>query len=146
MFIKTPENAQEWDAYFDLRWRILRAQWNQPKGTEKDETEHEVNTFHAMAVNDSGDICGVARLHLISENNAQLRYMAVNEAFQGKGVGKALIKFLENQAVTMGIGTIILQARENAVNFYLSQGYSVVEKTFLLYDSIQHYMMQKNLR
>jgi GNAT superfamily N-acetyltransferase len=72
--------------------------------------------------------------------------MAVNEAFQGKGVGKALIKFLENRAVTMGIGTIILQARENAVNFYLSQGYSVVEKTFLLYDSIQHYLMQKNLR
>jgi N-acetylglutamate synthase-like GNAT family acetyltransferase len=146
MLIKTPENTQEWDAYFDLRWRILRAPWNQPKGTEKDETEHEVNTFHAMAVNDSGDIYGVARLHLIPENNAQLRYMAVNEAFQGKGVGKALIKFLEHKALTLGTSNIILQARENAVNFYLSQGYSVVEKTFLLYGSIQHYLMKKNLQ
>jgi GNAT superfamily N-acetyltransferase len=72
--------------------------------------------------------------------------MAVNEAFQGKGVGKALIKFLEYKALTLGTSNIVLQARENAVNFYLSQGYSVVEKTFLLYGSIQHYLMKKNLQ
>ena len=38
---------------------------------------------------------------------------------------------------------IILQARESAVNFYLSNGYHIEKKTHILFNSIQHYMMVK---
>jgi N-acetylglutamate synthase-like GNAT family acetyltransferase len=145
MLIKSPENSIEWDAYYDLRWRMLRAPWNQEKGTEKDELEHHKDTFHAMAVDDSNNICGVARLQVIDENMAQLRYMAVHPLHQGRGVGKALVLHLESKAQSIGIKNIKLQSRENAVNFYISLGYNLVEKTFLMYNSIQHYLMQKVL-
>jgi hypothetical protein len=37
----------------------------------------------------------------------------------------------------------MLQARENAVPFYLSIGYSIVEKSFLMWGLIQHFKMEK---
>jgi hypothetical protein len=39
----------------------------------------------------------------------------------------------------------MLQARAVAVPFYLANGYGVEEKTFLLFDAVQHYRMSKRL-
>ncbi|MEJ2362384.1 MAG: thioesterase, partial [Gammaproteobacteria bacterium] len=36
---KSPQTKQEWQAYFDLRWRILRAPWQQARGSERDDLE-----------------------------------------------------------------------------------------------------------
>ena len=36
-------------------------------------------------------------------------------------------------------------ARENALNFYRSCGYTLLTKTHLLYGIIQHYQMRKDL-
>jgi GNAT superfamily N-acetyltransferase len=71
--------------------------------------------------------------------------MAVAEKAQGKGIGKLLVKAAEDKSKELGIKTITLQARENAVAFYKSCNYTVIKKTFLLFNSIQHYLMTKNL-
>ena len=39
MKLRPPETAEEFDAYYNLRWMVLRAPWNQPTGSEKDEYE-----------------------------------------------------------------------------------------------------------
>ena len=46
----------------------------------------------------------------------------------------------------MQLNVVILQARQDAVPFYEHHGYNVVEKTFLLFDEIQHYLMRKELQ
>ena len=69
--------------------------------------------------------------------------MGVKEDTQGLGIGKLLIDYAENKAKQLGAKKQILQARENAVEFYKKCGYSVVEKTFLMWDQIQHYLMEK---
>lgn len=146
MIIRSPESENEWEAYFMLRWLILRAPWNQARGTEKDETEFNANTFHAMAISNQGDILGVARLHFLDDSTAQIRYMAVSENAQGTGLGSKLIQYLEHIAQSKNIKHIMLQARENAVKFYLNNNYIVKEKSFLLYDQIQHFLMEKNIQ
>ena len=40
---------------------------------------------------------------------------------------------------------IVLEARENAVKFYESLDYKVIQKTHLLFGKIQHYKMKKVL-
>lgn len=141
--IKEPRTPQEFGAYFLLRWQILRKPWNQPKGSEV-ETDED-NCIHAMAMNDKNEVVGVCRLQFNTSDEAQIRFMAAREDYQGKGVGSALISYLESEARTKGANTIVLQARENALNFYLKHGYINKCKTKLLFGVIQHYLMQKKL-
>ncbi len=145
MIIKSPESTDEWANYFHLRWQVLRAPWNQPQGSEKDDIEFLNTSFHAMALNNNSEIIGVARIHLLDSNVAQIRYMAVSDAWQGKGVGIELINYLEHIAKTKDIKKIILQARENALPFYHKQNYKVKEKTFIMYSKIQHFLMEKEI-
>ena len=80
-----------------------------------------------------------------SKEEAQIRYMAVDLNLHGKGIGKKLMHALEHEAKENGAKYVFLQAREMAVPFYLACGFEIIEKTFLLYDTIQHYSMKKNL-
>ena len=75
----------------------------------------------------------------------QIRFMAVENGQQRKGYGTRLLTSLEEAARELNLDTIILQARENAVPFYERHGYRVEEKSFLLFDEIQHYLMKKRL-
>ncbi len=139
--ISQPEE-KDMDQYFELRWRILRKPWNQPRGSEIDEMDDRA--IH-LAAYDGDRIVAVARLHFNSEEEAQIRYMAVDERYRNKGIGSEMLKELERIAREKGAKYIVLEARENAVNFYLKNGYVIVKKSFLLFDSIQHYRMMKRL-
>ena len=65
MTIKEPSTPEDFKAYYNLR-EVLRKPWGKPKGSEKDEMEAEY--MHAMALDESGNICGVIRLQ---NNNAE---------------------------------------------------------------------------
>ena len=135
-----PANKKELEDYYHLRWLVLRKPWNKEPGTERDQSD--AAAVHFMAVIDDKPI-GVARLHYNSEQEAQLRYMAIHEDFQQKGIGKALLDEIEKEAKSNGAKELILHARGYAVNFYKKNNYLVVEKSYLLFDSIQHYLMKK---
>ena len=141
--ITAPQSKTEFDHYYELRWRILRAPWQQPRGSERD--RHEDSAIHAMAVNDEGHIIGVARLHQINNTTAQIRYMAVEDGWQGSGIGDALLRYLEEQARTLGVRLIKLNARENSVGFYTKRGYQITGPGHLLYGEIEHQKLEKRL-
>ncbi len=142
MEIRSPETQKEFKDYFHLRWKILRQPWQQPEGSEQDNEED--TSYHIIAV-ENNRIAGVARLQSADKNQLQLRYMAVDHDFQGKGVGRKIMQHAESHARQQGYKAIILNARENALGFYLRLGYQQREKTCLLFDSIQHYKMHKTL-
>ena len=130
------------DAIIDLRYDILRKPWNQPKETSSDGMEDTaINAF----IVDNGKVIACGRLQDNGEGLGQIRYMAVDSDYQGKGLGKLIVIKLEEEARNINIRTVELQARENAVEFYKSQGYAVKETSFKLWDIIQHYLMTKNL-
>ena len=139
--IKQPKTEKEFEAYYDLRWRVLREPWKQPRASEKDELENA--SFHIMACNEDNKIMGVGRLHFNNKSEAQIRYMAVDSEYLNRGVGKLIIKALEKKARQKQCKTILLEAREPALNFYEKQGYDVIKKSYLLFDGIQHYSMKK---
>lgn len=131
------------DAIIDLRYDILRKPWNQPKETSSDGMEDTaINAF----IVDNGKVIACGRLQDNGEGLGQIRYMAVDANYQGKGLGKLIVIKLEEEARNINLRTVELQARENAVEFYKSQGYVVKEMSFKLWDIIQHYLMTKELK
>jgi len=141
--LKQPESEAEFKHYYHLRWQLLRAPWQQPEGSEVDAIEKQC--FHIMALDDKKQVIAVARLQFNADNEAQIRYMAVSPSHQRQGIGRALIDALEQQAKKSSHKNIVLHAREPAVGFYEKLGYKVIEKSYLLFDEIQHFRMSKSL-
>ena len=140
--IKSPQADADWKAYYALRFNVLREPWNQPLGSEV--LADEDQAIHAIAV--AGEqVLGVARMHESAAKQGQVRCVAIATAAQGKGIGKAIMAYLEEKAVQKGWTEIVLEARENAVPFYHAIGYSIVEESYLLFGEIQHYRMKKAL-
>lgn len=131
------------DAIIDLRYDILRKPWSQPKETSTDGMEETaINAF----IEENGKIIACGRLQDNGQGAGQIRYMAVDANYQGKGLGKLIVTKLEEEALKINLRTIELQARDNAVEFYKSQGYFVKEMSFKLWDIIQHYLMTKEIK
>lgn len=142
MIIRSPLHKHEYDAYYTLRWQILRAPWGQDKGSEKDKLEDDA--IHRIAIVDQ-QIIAAGRLHFVDKTTAQIRYMAISDNLQNQGIGKLILQSLEKVAKEKNIPLIILHAREAVVDFYKNQGYQLLEKSHLLFNEIQHYKMQKIL-
>lgn len=144
MQVIEPKTKQDFEKYYQLRYDVLRKPWNQPEGSEKDESDGD--SIHAFIKNENGEVVAIGRLHFNNPREAQVRYMAVHPDYRGKNTGGEILNYLEQKAKEKGAEKIVLQARELAVNFYIRNGYLVVEKTFLLFNSIQHYLMEKSLK
>lgn len=136
-------NPEEFEKILELRYTILRAPWNQSKASATDEKENE--SYNAYILSPEGEVIACGRLQENENKVGQIRYMAVDANWQGKGLGKTILEALETKAKELGFKKIELQARENALEFYKSNTYSIDEKSFLLWGQIQHYKMSKIL-
>lgn len=140
--VKTNTTPAIIEQIIDLRDEVLRKPWNQTRQSVTDDLEEiAINAY----IEKDSEIIACGRLQNNGNGIGQIRYMAVNKAFQGKGLGKLIVVKLEDEAKRMQLKTIELQARENALDFYKSQGYIVKETSFKLWDIIQHYLMSKHL-
>jgi predicted GNAT family N-acyltransferase len=80
-----------------------------------------------------------------TDNQYQIRGMAVLELFQGKGFGKNLLHFAEKEISKEKANTIWLNSRENALNFYTRMGYLTVSEPFEINGIGIHYEMMKRI-
>lgn len=141
--IRPPATPDEWQRYYQLRWQMLRAPWQQPPGSERDELEQQA--YHLMLLSPQGEIAAIGRLHQIDQNGAQVRYMAVAAEYQGQGAGSRILAALELQAVKWGCSYIRLNARDTALAFYQQNGYRQLSLAPELY-GIAHFVMHKDVR
>ncbi|MGB1262048.1 MAG: YiiD C-terminal domain-containing protein [Cognaticolwellia sp.] len=138
---RAPKNNAEFEQYYQLRWQILRKPWQQPIGSEKDDLEAQ--SYHRVVVDDMDNIVGVGRIHNSEQNIAQIRYMAIDPSAQGRGLGNLLIQELERTAAHVGVKTIELNARDNAIGFYQQLGYFDKGYSHTLYGEVSHNKMSK---
>ena len=130
------------ETIINLRYAVLRKPWDKPKETVTDNLEvSAINAF--IQFNNKVIACG--RLQNNGQGVGQVRYMAIDSVYQGQGLGKLILKRLEEEAKKIELKKIEIQARENAVGFYKACGYEVKEKSFFLWNIIQHYLMTKSI-
>jgi len=143
IIIKQPETDKEFQDYYELRWRILRQPHNQPRGSEKDDLEEL--SIHLMAYYVGQIPAAVGRTHFNSQSEAQIRFMAVDPYYQNAGIGSSLLADLEKRAKTRGARYIVLNSRETATGFYERNGYKRTGEAGILFGSIRHIRMRKDL-
>lgn len=141
--LTAPVTDLDWERYYDLRWRVLRKPWSQPRGSERDDLDRQ--SFHLMLRDHSGAVVAIGRLHLNSPEEAQVRYMAVDESWRGRGLGRRILEGLEQQARAQSLKSIVLNSREEAINFYVKHGYQVEGPAETLFGEIRHVRMRKDL-
>lgn len=142
LIIRQPETEDEWKAYYDLRYLVLRKPLNQPIGSERN--EGDATGIH-FALFDNSEIKAIARLDQAGENVAQVRFVAVEINSQGTGYGRAIMDATEQKSKELGNTKMILHARDYAVDFYLKLNYKLIEPSYKLFDVLQHYLMEKEL-
>lgn len=109
----------------------------------KDEIEKENDNLLIGAFDDD-QILGCCMLVPQDIQTIRLRQMAVVDDLQGKGIGRALMRFAENLARDQGFKNISMHARKNAVGFYEKMGYKSKGNEFIEV-TIPHVIMEKKL-
>lgn len=142
--IKSPKTREEFKAYYDLRYKVLREPWGQPRGTEKD--DYEPISQHFMAVDDqNGAIVGCAKLFENETGVAWLSHLAVAAAYQRKGIGKQLVEQVENAARVQGYKKIGCMARLNTTKYFEGEGYKISGLPSHYFGTTQVVWMEKTL-
>ena len=75
----------------------------------------------------------------------KLRQMAVQNNFQGKGIGASIMSFAETVARDRGYKKLMMHARDSAIGFYEKFDFSVKGNAFIevnvIYPIIQFYLL-----
>ncbi len=77
----------------------------------------------------SGQVVGCCSLHIIWENLAELRSVAVAEDYLGRGIGRELVMAAIEEARTLGIGRLFVLTYETG--FFEHLGFVAVDKNSL---------------
>ncbi len=62
-------------------------------------------------------------------NSGELTGLYIHKSYQGKGVGKKLLKKIETSAIKKGLKELYLYSTITARDFYKKNGYKVIRKT-----------------
>ena len=124
--VRLAETAAEIATCLRLRWTVfVEEQGVRP--SEEIDAHDRTDAVHALALVD-GVPAGAARLMFLEPNGepglAKLQRMAVIDDVRGRGVGRALLAFLEAEARRRGARAFTLGAQTHARAFYEKQGYA----------------------
>ncbi len=73
-----------------------------------------------------GRVVGCCSLHIVWENLAEVRSLAVDDAYQGMGIGRRLVEACTADADELGIGRVFTLTYETG--FFKKLGFKVVDK------------------
>jgi predicted GNAT family N-acyltransferase len=134
-------NSPEYFQALELRNEVLR----KPLGLSfsKEELENEKEQLHLVTIH-KDKIVACLCVKVNSQEQAQIRQMAVNPNFQGHGLGKSIMLFAENYLESKGFREILLKARETVIPFYLKLGYEEYGE-FFIEVTLSHRWMKKSL-
>jgi predicted GNAT family N-acyltransferase len=141
MLIKLIETGtKEYEQMADLRKKVLLDPWGISHSYINPDQEQQ--HFLIGAFDDV--LIGCCLLSRKGEDTLQLRQMVVEGAYQGQGVGAAIVTFAEQVAKENGFNRLVLHARDTAKGFYSKCGYQVVGDEF--YEvGLKHYLMEKEI-
>ena len=101
----------------------------------------DASARHAAAFSDDGEVIGTGRML----ESGKIGRMAVCQLLRRRGIGRALLDTLVEEAQHMGLPDVSLGAQLSAIPFYEGAGFQAYGDVFL--DAgIDHKMMKRVLR
>ena len=142
VIFRSPVGDKEFEEYDLFRWKILRKPIGKTIETLKDKFDKD--SFHIIGLYNKVIIAS-GRVHFNNDDEAQIRYMAVDNAFRTKGIGKEVLKILEEYIKKNNAKKIILNARNDVIKFYKNSNYLIVEEYLGSDTGIPHTKMEKKI-
>ncbi|MDA8083276.1 MAG: N-acetyltransferase [Nitrospiraceae bacterium] len=87
------------------------------------------NVRDFFVAEEDGRICGACALHVLWEDLAEIRSLAVHEDTRGKGIGSRLVKYCMTDAKKLGIGRVF--ALTYRPGFFRRLGFTDIDKSSL---------------
>ena len=120
--VDTPE---QWRTYDDMRRRILWESRGQFGVYQENHPDERKPGNHPMLLLSEGDAIGVVRIDIDRDAaEATMRRVAITEAEQRRGHGRALVQLVEEFAASKGCRRVIVGSAEDAQRFYEKCGYT----------------------
>ncbi|MCA1825804.1 MAG: GNAT family N-acetyltransferase [Myxococcales bacterium] len=119
--VRLAETPADLKAALRLRWTVFVEEQGVRPSDELDGRD-EKDAVHAIASLD-GVLCGAGRFIFLEPGVAKIQRMAVIDDVRGRGVGRALLAFLEAEARQRGATKLTLDAQVRARGFYEKAGY-----------------------
>lgn len=120
--IDIPFGSSRYDDLVKLRYKILL----EPLGLKflDMHRDKEAGYLHIGCIENLDDAL-VGGLLLAPVNNEEIRLMqvAVDNKYQGEGIGRELVKYAEKRAKEAGYNRIVMHAMLSVVSFYEKLGY-----------------------
>lgn len=138
---EVPHGSPEYWQTADLRNSVLRKPIGLHFSPEDVEAEKR---YHHFACYAGEKLVGCFMLDPLEHGDIRMRQLAVSPESQRRGIGTALVSYAEQWARQAGFRRIVLHARETAVSFYETLGYSRVGEQFEEV-TITHWVMEKDL-
>ena len=139
---RSPVGGKEFEEYDLFRWKVLRKPIGKTIETLKDKFDKD--SFHIIGLYNKVIIAS-GRVHFNNDDEAQIRYMAVDNAFRAQGLGKEVLKILEEYIKKNNAKKIILNARNDIIEFYKNSNYLIVEEYLGSDTGIPHTKMEKKI-
>ncbi|MER2494322.1 bifunctional GNAT family N-acetyltransferase/thioesterase [Catenovulum sediminis] len=124
-----PKSDADFEKYYKLRWQIIKKPFGAPLGAEKD--EYDSLAEHRMICDKDGQVLAVGRLHFVSQDEAQIRHVAVSDECRGKGLGSIILTTLEQAARRQNAKRVITFSRADTVTFFERCGYKLIENPII---------------
>jgi len=108
----------------------------------------EGDTIHFVAVlkEKPNEPVGCLLLTPLDQSSVKMRQVAVDEPFQGQGIGKLMVKAAEQWTETNNFEWISCYARESVLPFYHSLGYSSEGDIFIeSVTGLPHQLLKKRM-
>ena len=139
--VRLAESAKDVQQCLRLRWTVFVEEQGVRPSDELD-AHDTTDAVHALARID-GVPCGAGRFIFTGPGVARIQRMAVIDDARGRGVGRALLAFLEDEARRRGATRLTLWAQVRARGFYEEAGYAASGAVFDDGTGIPHVAMEK---
>jgi predicted GNAT family N-acyltransferase len=138
--VRQARGEAETEAAKELRLRVFAGEQGVARDAEIDGLDPEATHLVAMR---RGAVVGTCRLRF-PRGQCKLERMAVDQSLRRTGIGEALMREAEREALRQGAAEIVLHAQRQVEDFYASCGFDAASDTFLS-EGIPHVQMRKSL-
>ena len=127
--LRTPRSSGEWARYHEIRERCLFDKYH-GKGTpnyfryDAGHPDESDPANHPLVFLADRHVIGTIRIDIKRDGRAIFRLVAIDDPWQGHGLGTTMLVMAEDLVRDFGADTICLNAVPDAYRFYTRQGFT----------------------